>query len=234
MLFRSTTKNRSYYVNAKLTKETNLSSAVTTSWQGLLLVVAGTNCYVADNRQGDYRWYFWTNIPACVFMPIADALYFGTADGYICRFNSDTDRMDRYSDGGSMTSGTISGGVKIFAQWATKLDSLGYITMRKTMLKKGSGIMIKPFTRSSVSVKIKTDAMEKTEIASGTMDRFDFDDIRFDRFTFNASDTPQTISFNTKIKKFINIQFVFENDVLDEGFGILGAQIQYVRGQYVK
>ena len=229
-----TTKNRSYYVNAKLTKETNLSSAVMTSWQGLLLVAAGTNCYVADNRQGDYRWYFWTNIPACVFMPIADALYFGTADGYICRFNSDTDRMDRYSDGGSMTSGTISGGVKIFAQWATKLDSMGYITMRKTMLKKGSGIMIKPFTRSSVSVKIKTDAMEKTEIASGTMDRFDFDDIRFDRFTFNASDTPQTISFNTKIKKFINIQFVFENDVLDEGFGILGAQIQYVRGQYVK
>jgi hypothetical protein len=227
-------RNRSYYVNARLTKETDLSSAVIVSWQGLLLIVAGTNCYVADNRQGDYRWYFWTNIPARVFLPIADALYFGTADGYVCRFNSDTVRMDRYSDGGTMTDGVITGGERIFAQWSTKLDNLRYITMRKTMLKKGSGIMIKPFTRSSINVYIKTDAREKTEIASGTMDRFSFEDIRFDRFTFNASDSPQTIPFNAKIKKFINIQFIFENDVLDEGFGILGAQIQYVIGQYVK
>ena len=94
--------------------------------------------------------------------------------------------------------------------------------------------MITPFTRSSIDVYIKTDAKEKTAIASGIMDRFSFEDIRYDRFTFNASDTPQTIAFNAKIKKFINIQFIFENDVLGEGFGILGAQIQYVIGQYVK
>lgn len=229
-----TTKNRSSYVNAKLTKETSLSTAVMTSWQGLLLVVIGTNCYVADNRQGDYRWYFWTNIPATVFMTIGDALYFGTADGYICRFNTDSSRMDKFSDGGTMTDGAITGGTAIFAQWSTKLDMLGYLTMRKTMLKKGSGIMIKPFTRSSIDVYIITDISEKAKIASGTMDRLDFGDIRFDRFTFNASDTPKTIPFNAKIKKFIVVQFIFENNVLNEGFGILGAQIQYVIGQYVK
>lgn len=227
-------KNRSYYVNAKLTKETSLSSAVMASWQGLLLVVAGTNCYVADNRQGDYRWYFWTNIPAVVFLMTDDDLYFGTAEGYICRFNNDTERMDRYSDGGTMTAGVISGGSKIYAQWATRLDSLGHITMRKTLLKKGSGVMIKPFTRSSIKVSIRTDKVETTEIASGKVDRFSFADIRFDRFTFIASDTPQTIPFSLKCKNFINIQFIFENDEPDEGFGILGAQITYVIGQYVK
>lgn len=226
--------NRSYYVNARLTKETDIANAVMVNWQGLLLVSIGENCYVADNRQGDYRWYFWTNIPAIVYLPIAGDLFFGTEDGYICRFNSDIDRMEKFSDGGTLVDGAITGGEMIFAQWSTKADTLGYLTIKKTMLKKGSGIMIKPYTRSSIKVYILTDIKEKTKIKEDTMDRLDFGDIDFARFTFNASETPQTVSFNTKVKKFIIIQFIFENDVLNEGFGILGAQVQYVLGQYVK
>lgn len=230
-------ENRSYYVNAKLTKETDLSSAVMASWSGLLLVAVGGNCYVADNRKGGaYDWYYWTNIPAVEFMVLADVLYFGTEDGYICRFNTDhNDKMDRYSDGGAMTvDGVIAGGVAISAKWATKADALSSVTLKKTLLKRGSGVMIKPFTRSSVKVYTLTNDVEKTLIRTETMDILDFGDIDFSRFTFNGLDSPQTVAFNAKVKKFVTLQLIFENDVLNEGFGIYGIQIQYVYGQYVK
>jgi len=226
--------NRSFFVNAKLTKEEGLANAVMSNWNGLLLVALNSVCYVADIRQGDYQWYYWTNIPACVFLNVADALYFGTEEGDICRFNNDIDRMEKYSDEGTLVSGAIQNGVAITARWSTKADALGYLTVRKTMLKKGSGVMIKPYNRSSVKIYILTDRQDKTKIKESMMDIFNFEDIDFERLTFNALDTPKTIPFNTKVKKFITLQLIFENDTVAEGFGIYGTQIQYVLGQYVK
>lgn len=227
--------NRSYYVNAKLTRETDLDEAAVTAWNGLMLLAVNDHCYVADGRkESEYSWYYWTNIPARVFRVVADTLYFGTDDGYICKFNSDSVKMDRFSDGGQMDDGAITGGTAITARWFTKADSLDRLTVRKTLLKKGSGVMIKPYTRSSVKIYTLTDRQSKTLMNQREMDIFDFGDINFARFTFNALDTPQTVPINTKVKNFIILQLAFENDALNEGFGIYGIEIQYVMGQYVK
>lgn len=40
--------------------------------------------------------------------------------------------------------------------------------------------------------------------------------------------------FNTKVKKFILLQLIFENDAVNEGFGVYGAEVQYTVGNYVK
>ena len=66
------------------------------------------------------------------------------------------------------------------------------------------------------------------------MDIFDFGDVDFERFTFNTLDNPQVKAFNKKVKKFIVLQLIFENDSIDEGFGIYGVQVQYAIGGYVK
>lgn len=226
--------NKSYYVNAKLTEEDDLEDAEMCSWDGLLLLSVNNYCYVADNRQGEFNWYYWTNVPARVFMTLADVLYFGTPDGRICRFNNDIEKMDRYSDGGTLADGQIQDGIAISAKWATKADALEYLTKKKTMLKKGSGVMIKPYIRSSVKVYAETDRMVKTLIKQENMDILDFSDLDFTRFTFNGLDGPKTVAFNKQIKKFITIQLFFENDSINEGFGVYGIQIQYVLGQYAK
>ena len=75
---------------------------------------------------------------------------------------------------------------------------------------------------------------KKTLVQSGNMDLFDFGDIDFSRFTFNTLDTPQVVALNKKIKKFIVIQLILENDEIGEGFGVYGIQVQYAIGNYVK
>jgi hypothetical protein len=226
-------QDRSYYVNARLTKEDDLEDAVATVWNGYYVLCVNDTCYVADRRQQtgksqteqySYEWYYWTNIPAVVLMETNGELYFGTADGKVCKFNSDLNIGSQYNDDGAA----------IVARWSTKAEDFGHITRKKTLTKKGCGVMIKPYARSSVKVYVATDWFQKTLVQSGNMDLFDFGDIDFSRFTFNTLDTPQVVALNSKIKKFIVIQLILENDEINEGFGVYGIQVQYAIGNYVK
>ena len=222
---------RSFYVNAKLTKEPNLESAAAAVWNGWYVLCVNDHCYVADPKQKSYKdesytyeWYYWTNVPAVTFLTVDDVLYFGTADGRLCRFNNDRNTMSRYNDDGAA----------ITAVWSTKADDFNFIGRRKTLVKRGSVAMIKPYTRSSIKVYVSTDKISDFLLRTGTMDILDFGDIDFSRITFNTSDRPQVVPFNKKVKKFITLQLVFKNDVKDEGFGIYGAELTFVEGNYVK
>ena len=226
-------QNRSFYVDSKLTKETGLDQAIATTWNGYYVLCVNGHCYIADARQRTgnslteqygYEWYYWTNIPARVFLEQEGDLYFGTVDGQICRFNTDIEGMSRYNDNGQA----------IIARWSTKADDLGTLTRRKTVTKKGAGVMIKPYSHSSVKVYVATEAVTEHIIRQALMDIFSFDDINFERFTFNTRDAAQVVAFNAKIKKFVTLQLIFENDALNEGWGVFGAQIQYAIANYVK
>lgn len=98
-------RERSRPVNAKLEKlDLSDSSAIVYRNQYYLSVGGKSNeCYVADARykytiQGDmddtfnYEWFRLTNIPARVWAVIENELWFGTVDGWLCRFT------DGYSD----------------------------------------------------------------------------------------------------------------------------------------
>lgn len=236
-------QDRSFFVNNVLSKEPNLNEAVATIWNGYYVLCVNNRAYVADSRhrssrtdggasysesgaamQYGYEWYYWTNIPARVFFEQDGRLYFGSAEGNICMFNTDRDTMNRYNDDGR----------PIVAMWSTRMDDYGTITRRKSLTKKGCGVMIKPYTRSSVKILVATDRIHDSQIREKAMDILDFSDIDFSRITFNTLDTPQVIAFNKKVKKFVVLQIIFKNDVLDEGFGIYGVQVQYVIGGYVK
>ena len=238
-----TVQDRSYFVNPVLTTEAGLSEAVAAVWNGYYILCVNGRAYVADSRkrtaqsgtgasysesgsyvQYSYEWYYWQNIPARVIREYEGELYFGTADGYICKFNTDISTMAKYNDDGA----------PILARWATKMDDYGSIVRRKTLTKKGCGVMIKPYTRSSVTVYTSTDRTHEAKIQYATMDILDFSDIDFSRITFNTLDTPQVVPLNKKVKKFIVLQLIFENNVKDEGFGIYGVQTQYAVSGYVK
>jgi len=236
-------QDRSYFINTVLAKESGLDDAVSVVWNGYYILCVNSHCYVADSRHRStksgtgatysesgsymeygYEWYYWTNVPARVFWENDGQLFFGTSDGRVCMFNTDRANMDKYNDDGEA----------ITAIWSTKMDDYDAITRRKSLTKKGCGVMIKPYTRSSIKILVATDRIHDTQIRSKAMDILDFSDMDFNRITFNTLDTPQVIAFNKKVKKFIALQLIFKNDTPDEGFGIYGVQVQYVIGGYVK
>ena len=150
----------------------------------------------------NYECYYWTNIPATCLLSVAGELYFGTEDGKICKFNTDKVGMDKYNDDGKA----------IVASWATKNDDDDVPHLYKSMTKKGCLVTIKPYTRSSGTIYACKDGNPRQFLRSGTMDILDWDDVDFDRFTFNTNDSPQDIFFKKKVKKYKRLQIIVEND----------------------
>ena len=233
-------QNRSFYVDPRLTREPSLEKAEAVSWNGMYLLGVNGHVYLLDGRQersykaksqGDYVYecYYWENVPAACWLNHKDAaaetLYFGTAEGKICRFNSDIDTMERYADDGAA----------ILAVWATKADDDDDVTLLKTMIKKGNSVTIKPYTRSSAQIYFRTEQDPAEWLArEDLMDIFDWEDIDFSRFTFDANDAPREILFNTKVKKYKRLQILVKNSAVNEGFGIFGITKHFVVGNFAK
>lgn len=235
-------QNRSLYLNAQLTNEPSLPEAEAAVWQGMyLLAVPEGHVYILNGRQtktfrssalGDfvYEGFYWEDVPAlCWYVQRSgtdEALYFGTADGRICKLNTDIEDMSRYSDDGAAIS----------AVWATKYDDDGTPAVLKTLLKRGCCVTIKPYARSSAEVYIRADRTggHEKKVAGKPMDILDFSDIDFERITFNTDESPQEIFFNRKVKNYKRLQIIVRNREPNEGFGIFQITKHYVTGNYAK
>ena len=235
-------QNRSLYLNAQLTNEPSLPEAEAAVWQGMyLLAVPGGHVYLLNGRQTKtfrsasladfvYEGFYWEDVPAlCWYVQRSgtdEALYFGTADGRICKFNTDIEDMSRYSDDGAAIS----------AVWATKYDDDGTPAVLKTLLKRGCCVTIKPYARSSAEVYIRADRTggHEKKVAGKPMDILDFSDIDFERITFNTDESPQEIFLNRKVKNYKRLQIIVRNQEPNEGFGIFQITKHYVTGNYAK
>ena len=239
-------RNRSYYVDAALTKEEHLENACAVVWNGYYVLAVNGHAYVMDTNQnvaykpqsyGDYVYecYYWNNFPAVRMMESRGNLYFGTSDGRICKLNTDIDTMQAYSDGGTLgEDGKITGGAAIAAEWHTKADDDGDFMTYKTMVKRGSGVLMKPYTRSSLQVYARTERDFGRKIREGIADIFSWEDIDFTRFTFNTNDAPQVLPFNSKVKKYKTLQLIAKNEALNPPFGLFGIIKRYTIGTMVR
>lgn len=234
-------QNRSFYLNARLVGE-ELSQGEGVSFMGMyLLGFPNGHVYILDGRQpktyrseslGDfcYEGWYWENVPALCWLKHereggSEELYFGTADGRVCRFKGDKNLMDCYSDDGEA----------IDALWATRMDDDGCPTVLKTMIKRGCAVTLKPYSRSSARISFRTDrdAAAKERVYD-TVDIFSWEDIDFSRFTFDSNDSAREIFFGTKVKKYKRLQIIIRNNALNEGFGVFAITKNYVEGNYAK
>ena len=236
------TQGRSFYVNNKLNDEPEREKAEAVIWNGMyMLALPNGHVYALDGRQnktyrsaalGDYVYegYYFENIPASCWLNrragAEESLYFGTADGRICKLNTDIEDMSRYSDDGAAIS----------AVWATKYDDDGTPAVLKTLLKRGCCVTIKPYARSSAEVYIRADRTggHEKKVAGKPMDILDFSDIDFERITFNTDESPQEIFLNRKVKNYKRLQIIVRNQEPNEGFGIFQITKHYVTGNYAK
>lgn len=235
-------QNRSLYLNAQLTNEPSLPEAEAAVWQGMyLLALPEGHVYLLNGRQTKtfrsasladfvYEGFYWESVPArCWYAQRSgteEELYFGTADGRICKFNTDVEDMSRYSDDGEA----------IAAVWATKYDDDGTPAILKTLLKRGCCVTIKPYVRSSAEVYIRADRTggHEKKVAGKPMDILDFTDIDFERITFNTDESPQEIFLNRKVKNYKRLQIIVRNQEPNEGFGIFQITKHFVTGNYAK
>ena len=141
-------QNRSYYVDGKLLKEDNLSSAYSFVYDGKYYLAINNACYVLDGNQRNswgndrtnlvYECYYLDNVPAKCFAKLDDALIFSN-ENEICRFKerSDAAFTDAHNSIGDEN-------VPVKAEWSTMADDDGALNYYKTMQKKGNLVSILP------------------------------------------------------------------------------------------
>ena len=214
---------RSELINKKLCREPKLEEAVAVEYQGYLYIAVNGHVYVADAAQRNYKgknaeqyqyeWYYWENVPARCWYKENERLLFGTDDGCVMRFYN-TKISSSYNDDGKA----------ITAYWMTPAIAFDTYTKYKTVRRIYT--KLNPYARSSVKLYLKEDGAEVL-VDDKKADIMNWDDVDFERFTFNTNTDVNIIYTKVKAKKIITTQFKFENDVLDEAFGIYGATVYY-------
>lgn len=110
----------------RLIRETALEKACAAVFEGRYYLALNGNVYIADSHlieeDGFPAWFFWANVPAQCLAVLDDRLWFGTADGRLCRFSL-PDEADAYTDDGAA----------IDAYWCTPTLSLSDWSRNKTI-----------------------------------------------------------------------------------------------------
>lgn len=220
------TQNRSYYINGRLTKQSGLEQAQACVYGRFYVLSLNGNMYLLDSEQKtyernspystyQYECYYLTDIPSRVIWTDGKRLYFGTNDGKVYYFKKDGD-SDPYIDEQS--------GKAVFAKWSTPLMSFGDYGHYKTI--SNAWVVCQPYSRSGAEVYFATDKFYKKFAAGFDIDIFDWNDIDFNRFTFNIMDRPTIGHIRRKCKKVKLFQLICENERA-EAFGLSAIQAEY-------
>lgn len=216
-------QSRSYFINRKLRAESGLENAAAVAFGRFYVLAINGVMYLLDTEQRSYagkspfstyqyEGYYWTGIAAVCVWVRDNVLYFGTADGKVCRFKTAGTSAD-YNDDGR----------PIACRWTTPLLNLGIWSNLKTVT--GVWVVTQPYTRSSAEIYYSTDRVEDFFVRKANTDIFDFADVDFARWTFNTLDTPTITAGRRKAKKVKVFAVQVRNAELNEPMGIFAIQI---------
>lgn len=240
---RRISENRSYYLNGALTRAAGLENAPCCAWDRFLVLAAGGRLYLLDGAQRayeknapesafQYEGYYWTGIDAAALWTQDGRLRFGDAAGRIWEFWDD--RLSRSYDDGTVAAddGSVSGGRPIEAYWTTPLLTLSSMSRQKTVT--AVTVLCQPYTRSGAEIWYASDREFAQLARSFNLDVFDFNDIDFARWTFNALDRPALLPAGKKAKKVRLFSVRVRNARASEPFGVAAVQIDYRMGGKIR
>ena len=227
-------QNRSFYLNGKLLKESDLDSAMATVFDEQYILAINGKLYILDGLQSihnemsmpyatrQYAGFYCTNVPASFIWTDEQALWVGTFGGRVCRFDTDIDSLDSYNDDGRA----------IYCCWDTPDLDGNLFYKNKTF--RYFAIRIMNALRTSCrmySKKLGAWTLIKEDNATGTI--FDFNYIDFERFSFNTDTSAKVAHTKVRVKKIDKAQFRVENVAKNEPFGLYDLAIEYIEsGNY--
>nr|MCR5256093.1 hypothetical protein [Acetatifactor sp.] len=150
-------------------------------------------------------------------------LYFGDDNGNLFRFYDTPDDPDVYNDNGA----------PIYAVWETKDIDGGSFFKYKTF--KYLAVQLASALRTSVRISyLKKGVWTLLKEDSLTATYLMFSKLVFSRFSFSSDNTPRTVSTKMRIKKIDKVRFRFENDTVNEPFGVFNYALEYTVNSDIK
>ncbi|HJA49483.1 MAG TPA: hypothetical protein H9790_09245 [Candidatus Agathobaculum intestinipullorum] len=207
----------------KLEAEPGLENACAIVFEGKYYLAVNGHVYIADGAltepSGDPAWFYWTNVPAQCFAVLENRLWFGTADGRLCRFSL-PEEDGAYCDDDA----------PIDAYWRTPTLPLGDWGRMKTVRDVIPTLV--PHSRSGATVQYESED-GKTLALSRNMDLFSFKTLDFSRFSFRC--VPGALSYRTRYRqhRMPLLAVRIGNDRIDEPFGLLALTIRWTAGQTI-
>ncbi|WP_346705539.1 hypothetical protein [uncultured Agathobaculum sp.] len=210
-------------ITPRLETESGLENACAIVFEGKYYLVVNEHVYIADgtiaDTDGSPAWFYWTNVPAQCLTVLDDELWFGTADGKLCRFRQ-AEEDDAYCDDDAA----------IDAYWRTPTLPLGDWGRGKTVRDVIPTLM--PHSRSGATVQYESED-GKVLALSRNMDLFSFKTLDFSRFSFRC--IPGALSYRTRYRqhRMPLLAVRIGNDRPDEPFGLLALTIRWTTGQTI-
>lgn len=231
---RSRLAHKSTYVDGKLLNKSDLSEAKLAVWRNYLIVLVGSEMYLADARRKtkvgndiEYEWFYFDGIrssdesvsehmrnPSVIEVNDGE-MYFGTNDGKIYAM-----------------SGTNDDGRLIESYWCTPPDRFSHPSRLKSVDLKGTMMNIKRLQNSIIKVDVKTDSRSYSNVLKMRTEGFSFTEgkVNFAEFTFGTGEQG-VVFFRIRRPSFKEMSLKFYSDIIDKPFGIFDATVQvYVKG----
>lgn len=222
-------QNRSFYLNGKLLKESDLEKSFAFVYKDMYWLCVNGVAYILDGLQPmqtdksmpystrQYAGFYRTNLPANCMWEKDGNLYFGSTDGRVCEFYSDSDALVSYNDDGEKIEaiwetpdldGKLFYKNKTFRYLAVRLKSAVATTLEMYVQKRGLWSFIKKdnYTARYLS----------------------FGSVVFSKFTFSSDQTQKIIPTKLRVKKVDTARFRFVNSELNEPFGLFDIALEYV------
>jgi len=226
---RELTNLRSFFLNGKLLKETDLSKAFAFVYKDFYILAVNGVLYILDGLQSvqtdksapystrQFVGYFRDNVDANTMWEKDGALWFGTRTGKICKFYTNPDDIFSYNDDGAAIvcrwetpdfDGKLFYKNKTFRYLAVRLKQAIVTSIRMSVMKRGLWTVLS--TNAS------------------TASYFSFKSLVFSKLSFSSDVTNRVVPLKTRVKKVDKARYRFENLNVNEPFALDKIGIEYV------
>ena len=221
-------QNRSFYLDGML-QTLDLTESFGCVFKDFYLFTAGEYLFALDSLQvsrskdkpyatRQYEGYYRTGINARVLWEQDNKLCFGCADGKIKEFHTDYKALSSYSDDGA----------PIAAQWATP-EFYGQDFFNKKKFK-NIAVLLGAAVATGCRIWVVYDGLKELVLDYDSTARyFSYSQFSYSKMSYKTDRTPQMIMEKLSGVKpdSRKVQFIFENDVLNEPFLLAESAIEF-------
>lgn len=229
------TQLRSFYINPLLLAAQNPENARAVAFNDFYVIALGQDIYLLDSLQKSfeldkeysnfqYEAYHWKTDRQIRLLFVQDGrLCFADTNGRIGRFYEDFLSPASYNDRGR----------PIKAVWQTGDFKDSTAAKEKNIYRLWAVCDVS--LRTSVKAFAQIKGIWRQLFYDDTTCRyFKWSDIQWSKFTWSCDKTPKTVTRSVRIRGVNKTAFRFENDSLNEPFGLSEIGLEYTQGKFYR